>query len=250
MTSCFFGGVLITLALDLLVGMMQKLDCGCCCCCFSKDGKSTDSNDKSRGGKYRRYFFRIRARSGSVQATNALQLEENVFQKAASNGPTVDSPPSFLGSCVNGDHPLHSDGVHHTKNISTSTNHGPSQSLSNGQLQLNCEQQSQFASESDSQQFVGGIIDGGSVSMNSNAPSDGTNNTNSYNMASVNELFSNTSLLRMNAIIPETASMSLAEVEENEGEAEQCGSHVGLEVEVGSDGGEGGDSIVDRGEVS
>jgi zinc transporter ZupT len=32
-TVCFFGGILLTILLDLLVGGLQKLECGCCCCC-------------------------------------------------------------------------------------------------------------------------------------------------------------------------------------------------------------------------
>jgi hypothetical protein len=30
-TLCFFGGILLTMLLDLLVGGLQKLECGCCC---------------------------------------------------------------------------------------------------------------------------------------------------------------------------------------------------------------------------
>ena len=49
--------------------------------------------------------------------------------------------------------------------------------------------------------------DGVSISLASNTMSD---NTNNITTASVNELFSNSSLLRMNAVIPESASVCTA----------------------------------------
>lgn len=236
---------MITVLLDLVVAGLQKLDCGCRCCkCVVKDRRSTDSDGRLRRERYLRYFFRTRGNRGSVRATNALQLEANGFQKASSNGPILESAsPSSLGSSPNG-HVPHSNVVNNDSNsISSPDSGGPSLNASNSHPPMNFEQQSQFASECDSQQFVGAGIDGGSFSINSNAPSDGTNH---YNTASVNELFSNTSLLRMNAIIPETASLSLAEVEEKERGEEKSVSHVEVVVE---EGGEEGD-VEDRGDVS
>ena len=52
--------------------------------------------------------------------------------------------------------------------------------------------------------------DGVSISLVSNAMSENTNNI--IATASVNELFSNSSLLRMNAVIPESASVCTATV--------------------------------------
>ena len=225
-TLCFFGGVIITLLLDILVGILLKLDCGCSCCCFGKDGNTAESNRKSRSEKNRRFFFRKSDNGRSVQATNALQLNAN---KMTSDVPILSSALP-LGNGVNTGYTSCSNGVNYDKNsISSPVSHGP----------INCDQQSQFASESGSQLFVGVAIDGASVSINSNAPSD---NTNNYNMASINELFSNTSLLRMNAIIPETASLSLAEVGEKS-EEEKSLSQMRVVIDNGE---EGEDSDMDQ----
>ena len=72
---------------------------------------------------------------------------------------------------------------------------------------MNPELQSQLTSETDSRRNVAITPDVVSISVHSNTLSD---NTNNYTTASVNELFSNSSLLRMNAVIPETTSLSMA----------------------------------------
>ena len=55
--------------------------------------------------------------------------------------------------------------------------------------------------------YVHTASDGVSISLASNTMSE---NTNNITTASVNELFSNSSLLRMNAVIPESASVCTA----------------------------------------
>ena len=78
--------------------------------------------------------------------------------------------------------------------------------------------------------------DGVSISVASNTMSE---NTNNITTASVNELFSNSSLLRMNAIIPESASTCAVPVQ---GEGKRVGgdSASRMCVEVSWEVGEGG----------
>ena len=240
-TACFFAGIGITVLLDLMVAGLQKIECSCCqlskwqpglkvrslrCCCCTR----------YRNGK-------ISLNGDSVSATNSVVLEkmtENGVQMLATSSHTDNN--SFTherGSGVaNGTtHPSTGNGTVATATVvdqDDTVSHNPS--VSNSNVLPPSEQQS---SETDSRRFVSVVTpDGASVSVISVAPSEGTNN---YGTASVNELFSNSSLLRMNAVIPETASLSLAEWggegEEKEkreggGEDGESNSHVSLPVEV------------------
>ena len=224
---CFFGGVIFTVLLDVVAAGLQRLDCGCKRPCCKKIEPGNGVVPRQR--KNFKVFFRSRSNPESVCATNVLQqLDHNGLNKSSLDDPIVNS--AIQPSNDNGtNHCLpHSDGVTCHDNIRSSS----PVSRNSGQNQVSYEQHS---SECNSQQFVGAGLgqDGGSVSIISNTLSEGTNH-HGGNTASVNELFSNTSLLRMNAIIPETASLSLAGVEEDlTGEAESV-QQVNVALEDGN----------------
>ncbi len=260
-TACFFGGIVITILLDLVVAGLQRIDCGCClpprwrlgfkarptshrwCCC----------------GRYS--SGKMSLHGNGVSATNCTLQLEKISRNGLhnQNGLIHDSPSGGDASIACGSSNARLPSTHETGCLangispaSGATNplvgmdpqdavsHNPSISNSDWAPPpppppLSSEQQSQLASETDSRQIVSVTTpDGGSISVNSIAPSEGTNN---YATTSVNELFSNSSLLRMNAIIPETESLSLAEGE-GVGEGGEKGdslTHVSVQVE-GSEG--------------
>lgn len=205
-TGCFFGGVLITILLDVLVMLLQRIDCGCSShLCFKKRVRSTSLTSCLGCCRYCQERQHCEA-AISVTNTIGLGLDENGKQNGL-------IPPS--------------------SELEDTSHDGASLGINNGSgivpPTLELEQVSQ-----DSQHFV---ADMASISVHSNTASD---NTNNYTSVSVNELFSNSSLLRMNAIIPENRSLSMAGLEEEEDvdEGVESASHVS-ESSPGGDNEEG-----------
>lgn len=177
-TACFFGGILLTVLLDLIVDGLQKIDCGCC-------------------------NVRLRARKRCCLG----RQEEQVRSITASNGSI----------------PL--DKLDLRKDMTSSLGNG---SIDQSQTS---EQQLHSSTDTGSRQCVAITPDCASVSVASVAPSD---NTINYGIVSVNELFSNSSLLRMNAVIPESAAEEVEREEKKEGEGlttDSASSHVNVQVE-------------------
>ena len=209
-TACFFGGIIFTVLLDLITAGLQKLECGCKPC----RNRHSLSLVQIRTG-IPKIFFRSRRDPNTVHTTNMVELKENGIHKTSLEVPILDSVVE-LNRYGNGEF------------LSNNVNDGSSRHT-NPSHEVKYDQQ---GSECDSQVCGGSsVLDGASISIASGNPSEGTNRCAN---ASVNELFSNTSLLRMNAIIPETASLSLAGVEEDcIGEAESQ-EVVSVNIENGS----------------
>lgn len=188
-TACFFGGILLTILLDLAVAGLQKVDCGCC-------------------------DVRLKARKRGCVCCLGRRGGEKLTISAVNGSASLEKPD------------MQNDTSH------TSFGNGTDPSPTS-------EQQLQPIIGTDSQYCTTITPDGASVSVNSVAPSD---NTINYSAVSVNELISNSSLLRMNAVIPESAAEEVAREEEGKkkekeevGEkAETTGSapHVNVQVEM------------------
>ena len=176
-TACFFGGILITVLLDLVVGGLQRLECGVCCCCCPTQRK--------RGVACLLFCCKQRNGKGTISATN--RVVERAGDNASQNGVIAMT---------------HLD----------ATTVAPSDAdtaLSLGGDEGQCQSNTDSSGERQSCDGLA-ITDGASVA--------GSENTNHYATVSINDLFSNSSLLRMNAVINEPTSLSLAEVgEEKEG---------------------------------
>ena len=247
-TACFFGGIFITMVLDLIVAALQRVDCGCFGHVSAK--KYLKIPSLSSLGLCR--CLRDRTHCGDmISAVNSMQLDRasknSGVKEPHLNGLIMTPSNSTVSEPTNSSHEDRDNVVTEVNIIHGETaSHGPSITNSNVFPPLNSEQQSQLMGETDSRHCVPVTPDGISVSVNSNTPSDSTNN---YATASVNELFSNSSLLRMNAIIPETASLSMAEWGE-EGTTREVGedvvSHVSVPIEEGN-GGLTGNGIVHHG---
>ena len=203
-SACFFGGILLTVLLDLLVVLLQKLDCGC---------------------KYvSRRYKRRKTKSDQLSVTNVRPFTKH------SGSTKLDSNSLIL--------PIETSSDSGSTNRSTPT----AESLQQGtevepEIPPSLEEDtnihnfelSQAANSSDIDSRVQNS-DGISVSVVSNTMSENTNNLVN---ASVNELFSNSSLLRMNAIIPETTSISTsAEIKSFIGSMSHVNAPVNGEVVV------------------
>lgn len=214
-TACFFGGILVTILLDLLVSGLQKLECGyCCCCCFPARIRE------------RSLFSHFRGKAGihksPVHATNTSIHLESISRNGVphANG-AIQTPSSASGSSVS----VSATNLDLTSQGPSLTNGAPPQS--NGvPPQITGPLPMLGKADSDSVPPDSVPPDGMSMSVNSVAHSV---NTNSYAAISVNELFSNSSLLRMNAVI---------ELEEGEEYDGQSGMTLRSQAECGGLGGQ------------
>ncbi len=185
-TVSFFVGIVLTVLLDMVVWGLEKLDCGSNC--------SRNAWKKRRAAK--------KEQSISIAATNLVSFSKHdgsrvlkdmrndsnaliiPVDSSCSSTPTADSIQE--GTEI----------VAETEEEEEGSTH-PNNDIVAGSREVDSRCQT---SNSDG-------ISGISVSVVSNSMSEGTNNLTNV---SVNELFSNSSLQRMNAIIPETASSSMA----------------------------------------
>ena len=174
--ACFFGGIIITVLLDVLVSLLQKIDCGLACCCKKRSG---DTEGKS----YRFTFTNPLKRTNNN--TQRLTLQTSVSSDISTVSNSIELRSPLEDSHSNQIAPSNDDAVSHGPSIGTCTSVLPSNNEQPGVDHLESV----------------------SVSVQSNGVSE---NTNNYAGASVNELFSNSSLLRMNAVIPEVGGSDSA----------------------------------------
>lgn len=224
-TVCFFGGIALTVLLDLLVAALQRLDCGCCwrTCDKREKNRTKPENTRTTFGKRAKVAISPRAISQFHSLSTKTSLDLQLVEESSTDNssgfhstPTASTPEEgsepdvsarqldVIYECDNG-----SSSVVMEENLSTNYSH------------------SQTTGDSDSR-CHGNMPDNNSVSMVSNTISENTNNLTGV---SVNELFSNSSLLRMNAIIPEVAP------------DQQASSHVRVVMGEGGEGCDGGEEV-------
>ncbi len=174
--ACFFGGIIITVLLDVLVSLLQKLDCGLACCCKKTSGDTE--------GKSYRFTNPIRRRSNN---TKRLTLQTSVSSDLSTASNSVELQSPLEDNHSNQVTPSNDDAVSRGPSIGTCT--------------------SVLPSNNNNEQPGVDHLESVSVSVQSNGVSE---NTHNYAGTSVNELFSNSSLLRMNAVIPEVGGSDSA----------------------------------------
>lgn len=178
-TACFFGGILLTVLLDLLTVALQKLDCGCRCVPKSCKKRRQTTSDHLSATNVKSFPKHSSLTKMERFDTNSLIIPTETSSDGGST-PTAES--------------LH-EGTEVKAEVSSSAG---------GDTNVHNSEPLQTALPSDIDSRIQNS-DGISVSMVSNTLSDNTNNLVN---ASVNELFSNSSLLRMNTNIPEATSVS------------------------------------------
>ena len=253
-TGCFFAGILLTILLDLLVGLLQRIDCGCGCtsrCSRQHEVQDLDSNDETRHSKLKEKS--LKNTKPRINGVNGLHREFDFMHNhseeghtpmmSSSNSEITSSSTPTADSLEEGEEPgavvaveTHNSetesGTDPIQNYSSQRallrhNDTDSASNSNGNIPLN-RTGSVSVSDTESRRYAAVTPDGVSTTL--------SENTNNYANASVNELFSNSSLLRMNAVIPpETVSENALAVggEEMGMVMADARSHVSVTVEEG-----------------
>ncbi|CAI8033882.1 Zinc transporter ZupT [Geodia barretti] len=233
-TSCFFGGILLTALLDILVWSLQKLDCGCGTgrlivkrVKFSTARETLDVGEgetqqhrQGGGGEERISIEEGCRRRGTtrgkvrLQAVNGIEFDtdsldasalilpphdnRNGSAESSSSNSTTPTAQSLEEGC---DAALEAEGAE-MKEVAVL------EAVMETEVKTIAPAEDENSSVQHSQTLT--ASDGVSISLVSNAMSENTNNI--IATASVNELFSNSSLLRMNAVIPESASVCTAAV--------------------------------------
>jgi hypothetical protein len=272
-TGCFFGGILLTVLLDLLVGVLQRIDCGCgytSRCSRQHEIQDLDGKDESRHSKSKEKSLSLtrntKPRINGV--VNGLHREFDfmhyhseeeghtpMMSSSASDSEITSSSTPTADHLEEGEEPGAQIIVatHHNSETESSADPVPncssqrallcndtdSTSNSNGSVPFN-RTGSVSVSDTESRRYAAVTPDVVSTTL--------SENTNNYANASVNELFSNSSLLRMNAVIPpETVSENASAVSAVGVGGEEVGvvmadvqSHVSVTVEVGGGGVSGG----------
>ena len=234
-TGCFFGGILLTVLLDLLVGLLQRIDCECSCTsrCSrqQREVQDLDSKDETRHSKSKEKSLSL-ARNTKPRingVVNGLHREFDFMHyhdhSEEGHTPMMSSSPSdseiTSNSSPTADHLEEGEepgaqvavATHHHNSSETESGADPVQnssqrvllcndmdltSNSNGSIPFN-RTGSVSVSDTESRRYAAVTPDIVSTTL--------SENTNNYANVSVNELFSNSSLLRMNAVIPpETVS--------------------------------------------
>ena len=269
-TGCFFAGILLTVLLDLLVGLLQRIDCGCGCtsrCSRQQEVQDLDSKDETRYSKSKEKSLSLtRNTKPRINGVNGLHREFDFMHyhseeghtpmMSSSNSEITSSSTPTADSLEAGEEPGAVIAVE-THNSETESGANPIQNCSSQRALLSNNNDTDLASNSngnaplnrtgsvsvsdtESRRYAAVTPDGVSTTL--------SENTNNYANASVNELFSNSSLLRMNAVIPpETVSenASAAGGEEMGVVMVDARSHVSVTVEEGEgvSGGDGEDEI-------
>lgn len=222
-TVCFFGGILFALLLDLVVWSLEKLDCGCTCSCggrgwMIRKGRKMEKSITLSAGNI--VSFSKHGDSGRV-VDRIEKVDSNaLIIPSCSSTPTTDSLQERTETIPETEEEDEEDLKKETGSVHPNNDIGASSS----EMESHCQTS---------------ISDGISISIVSTTMSEGTNNVRSV---SVNELFSSSSLQRMNAVVAETASSSLAAV---------SASHMSITLpakgqgvgECGSEGGNKGDVV-------
>lgn len=209
-TSCFFGGIVLTAVLDLLVWALQKVDCGFSSArlkrvkfSMGRDRGITQGEEKTEDGWWQKSAGKDKFRLRSING-NGFVLDDME---------RLDSSALIL--------PCGQSGTENTSQSTTPTasslEKGCDVALQVEVIDMGTEKEGESVLERRADEEENSVLqsqtltasDGVSISLASNTMSE---NTNNIATASVNELFSNSSLLRMNAVIPESASVCTAAV--------------------------------------
>ena len=254
-TGCFFAGILLTVLLDLLVGLLQKLDCGCVCSspcssrCTQNRNWELNNQDETRHSRLRtrvkeKVPHQTRSGKHQISVVNGIHKEFDIAHQHAEEGLTPmmsssevspSSTPS-AESLEDGEEPgMVAMETHNSETESADPvpNCGSQRPLINNDVDSTSNAtcaapltRPSSVSDTESRRYTAITPDGMSTTL--------SENTNNYANASVNELFSTSSLLRMNAVIlPETVSVSAASAAgEDVGVVRMDSkSHVSLTVE-------------------
>ena len=240
-TGCFFGGILLTVLLDLLVGLLQRLDCGCGCSsrCLQKESRDLDGGtDETKSSKVKSGPKESTTRNGKHHRICGVNKEFDYHLEgghtpmvSSSEVSTISTPTA--GSLEEGEEEPGIVIAVEMQNSETESALDPAMMptcssqralLSNEVISTGDETDAilmarqNSASDTESRRHAAITPDVASTTF--------SENTNNYANASVNELFSNSSLLRMNAaILPETVGEEVGVV------LSDSKSHVGVVVE-------------------
>ena len=279
-TGCFFGGILLTILLDLLVGLLQRIDCGCGCTsrCSrqQREVQDLEGKDETRQTKSKEKSLSLtrntKPRINGV--VNGLHREFDFMHyhdhSEEGHTPMMSSSPSdseiTSNSTPTADHL--EEGEEPGAQVAVVTHHHNSSETESGAdpVQNSSSQRALLCNDTDSASNSNGSVPFnrmGSVSVSDTesrryaavtpdiVSTTLSENTNNYANASVNELFSNSSLLRMNAVIPpETVSENASAMsavgagaggEEGGVVMADMQSHVSVTVEEVGGGVNGGD---------
>ena len=257
-TGCFFAGIFLTILLDLLVGLLQRLDCGCGCtsrCSRQHEIQDLDNKDEIRNSKSKDKSLSLtKSTKPRINGVNVLHREFDFMYNhsegghtpmmSSSNSDITTSSTPTADSVEEGEEPGAVVAVEtHNSETESSTVPDPIQNCSSQRALLNNDTDSASnsngnvpfnrtgsvsVSDTESRRYAAVTPDGVSTTL--------SENTNNYANASVNELFSNSSLLRMNAVIPSemvSVSVSAAGGEEIGVVMADSRSHVSVTVEEG-----------------
>lgn len=264
-TGCFFGGIFLTILLDLLVSLLQKLDCGCTLSCASRrESKDLETIDAVTSSKVKsslkdRTFHHVRSGKHKL-SVNGLHKEFDFAHYRSEGGhtPMVASSSEISTASTPTANSLE-EGEEPREMVTIETNNNNAETESAANLVPPCNSQhaallgNDISSVSSATDSAADVTRHNSVSDTESrrhaaitpdvASTTLSENTNNYGNASMNELFSNSSLLRMNAmILPETVNGSLAsgDGEESVGVViADSKSHVSVTIDESGDGGEG-----------
>lgn len=238
-TGCFFGGIVLTILLDLLVTLLQRLDCGCTSKCSRRRSQELGGHDETKSSKLKP--------SLAKHKVNGLHKEFDFVHYHSEGGHTPMVSSSEVSTISTPTADSLEDGEEPVVMVPTETNNGETESATLDPMPLCSSQRALLANEVDSNGNTATMTRQSSISdtesrRHAAITPDGVStslseNTNNYANASVNELFSNSSLLRMNAVIlPETVNGSLASDEVGVVIADSK-SHLSVTVEeCGEDG--------------
>ena len=261
-TGCFFGGIFLTILLDLFVSLLQRLDCGCtssCTLCSRHESKDIDNKDAITSSKIKsslkdKTFHHVRS---SKHKMNGLQKEFDFVAERGHTPMVLSSSEVSTISTPTADSLEEGVEPENTVTMETNDNNAETESAFNPRPQCDSQRAALLVNDVDS---TSSAIDSTAAITRQSSVSDTesrrhaaitpdgasttlSENTNNYGNASVNELFSNSSLLRMNAVIPpETVNGTVAsEVRTENGVGvvvADSKSHLSVTIE------ESGDSVM------
>ena len=268
-TGCFFGGIVLTILLDLLVTLLQRIDCGCTPCTLScasqRESKDLENKDAISSSKVKsslkdKTFHHVRSGKHKLCSMNGLHKEYDFVHYYSEGGHTpmvASSSEISTISTPTADSLEEGEEPGGMVTIETNNNNAETESAINPMPPCNSQRALLLGNDIES---MGSAADSAADMTRHNSVSDTesrrhaavtpdvasttlSENTNNYGNASVNELFSNSSLLRMNAVIlPETVNGSVASGDEEDGVGvvvTDSKSHVSVTIDESGDGGEG-----------
>ena len=201
-TGCFFAGILLTVLVEILVEVLQRLDCGCgwarSRCTENRD---VNNNRDQIASTTPLPLTQRHGISGKIGRLNFVS-GSLILPMDSSSSSTGSSTPT-ADSLAEGEEIESVLQLERQASQQTTPDNDASRTTQNPEG-VSISQHSQLMTpDNDFACYRSQHPDGTSISVTSNTMSENTNNLAN---ASVNELFSNSSLLRMNAVIPETTS--------------------------------------------